>query len=100
MQAIAAIKERAIKLKSDQGEVPVEGLFRIDEQALNILDKDDFEEVRQAGALPLIYCQLLSMQHLLALAQFAAHKEKQKPMETPDIDKIFGEGSGDQLFKF
>ncbi|OQY16473.1 MAG: hypothetical protein B6I36_10210 [Desulfobacteraceae bacterium 4572_35.1] len=94
------IQPWAIKLKNEQGEVPVEGLFRIDEQALNALDKDDFEEIRQTGALPLIYCQLLSMQHLQALAQLANHIEKQKTPEMPDIEKIFGEGSGDQLFKF
>jgi len=92
-----------IKLKTEDGEVPVEGLFRIDEAALNALDKDVFDEIRQAGALPLIYCQLLSMQHLSALANLAAQVEQvtQKQAEVvPDIDKIFGEGSGDQLFKF
>ena len=94
------IQPWAINLKSEKGEVPVEGLFRIDEQALNALGNDDFIEIRQAGALPLIYCQLLSMQHLQALGQLATQIEKSKPTEAPDIDKLFGEGSGDQLFKF
>jgi len=88
-----------IKLKNDDGEVPVEGLFRIDEQALNALDNDVFEEVRQAGALPLIYCQLLSMQHLQALGHLATQTEKNKPSEVPDIERLFG-ATGDQLFKF
>ena len=88
-----------IKLKTADGEVPVAGLFRIDEKALNGLDKETFEEIRQAGALPLIYCQLLSMQHLQALASLAAQIEKQKPVIVPDIDQLFGE-SGDLLFKF
>lgn len=94
------IQPWAIKLKAEQDEFPLEGLFRIDEQALNSLDKDDFEEVRQAGALPLIYCQLLSMQHLQALGQLAVQKQKQKPLQVPDVDKLFGEGNDGQLFKF
>ncbi|MBW2187512.1 MAG: SapC family protein [Deltaproteobacteria bacterium] len=49
------------------------GFFRIVEQALNTLGKDDYEEVRQAGVLPLIYCQLLSMQHLQALVRSRGH---------------------------
>lgn len=94
------IQPWGINIKNEEGGVTLSGLFRIDEQALNTLDQDDFEAVRQAGALPLIYCQLLSMQHLPALAQLANHLEKQKPTETPDIEKLFGEDSGDQLFKF
>jgi len=89
-----------ITLKTEGQEVPIKGLFRIDEQALNALDKDDFEEIRQAGALLLIYCQLLSMQHLQALAQLASNQEKQKTPEIPDISKLFGEDDGEQLFKF
>ncbi len=90
-----------IKLKTDDGEVPVEGLFRIDEAALNALDKDVFEDIRQAGALPLIYCQLLSMQHLPALANLAAQVDKVEQQQTDvvlDLDKLFGES--DDLFKF
>jgi len=92
------IQPWAIKLKTDDGEVSVEGLHRIDEAALNALDKDDFEEIRQAGALPLIYCQLLSMQHLQALVNLAVQVEQQKPVVVPDIDKLFGEGT--DLFKY
>lgn len=61
-----------IKLQSaDQQEQNVEGLYRIDEVALNSLPAEVFEQIRQTGALPLIYCQLLSMQHLPTLGKLA-----------------------------
>lgn len=61
-----------IKLQSaDLHEQAVEGLYRVDEVALNNLPAEAFEEVRQSGALPLIYCQLLSMQHLQTLGKLA-----------------------------
>lgn len=62
-----------IKLQSEQ---TIQGLYRIDEAALNALPADAFLELREAGALPLVYCQLLSMQHLSKLGQLAqAHAQ-------------------------
>ena len=88
-----------IKINIDGNETVVEGIYRIDETALNDLDKDDFEDIRKVGALPLIYSQLLSMQHLQSLVTLAS-KQSQPKVEEINIDKIFGEDSGDQLFKF
>ncbi|MEA3465275.1 MAG: SapC family protein [Thermodesulfobacteriota bacterium] len=90
-----------ITIKAETAEVPVEGLFRINEAALNALDKDDFDEVRQAGALPLIYCQLLSMQHLMGIMKLVEQRDQQvqnQATQELDIDKMFGESDG--LFKF
>jgi len=53
-----------VTLKTGTGEQQIAGLFRTDEAALNQLPGEALLEVRQAGALPLAYCQLLSMQHL------------------------------------
>ena len=39
----------------------MEGLFRIDEEKLNRLEAVELGELRQCGALPLAYAQLLSM---------------------------------------
>ncbi len=47
----------------------VAGLFKVDEAAMNALADDDFLELRKRGALPLAYCQLLSMQHLQSLGR-------------------------------
>jgi len=66
------IRPWAITHKLDaQKERKIEGLFQIDESALNALADDAFLELRQAGALLLAYCQLLSVQHLPLLAHLA-----------------------------
>jgi hypothetical protein len=56
-----------INLKQGEKVVPVEGLFRIDEVALNNLDDEDFLAVRKAGGLGVAYAQLLSMSQLAVL---------------------------------
>ena len=58
------IRPWAITLKTETGEQQITGLFQIDEAALNRLPDEALLEVRKAGALPIAYCQLLSMQHL------------------------------------
>lgn len=77
-----------VKLQSENGEQTVDGLFRIDEAALNALDIQSLDELRTLGALPIAYCQLLSMQHLPKLGQLAqAHAAQQAPLpSTPDGD--------------
>jgi hypothetical protein len=74
-----------IKVQAEAGEQNVEGLFRIDEAALNALSAEAFDEVRQAGCLPVAYCQLLSMQHLPMLGKLAqAHAQAAQPLpQTP-----------------
>ena len=76
-----------IKIKDDasDNEVAVEGLCRIDETALGELDPQKLAAVRDAGAMPLIYTQLLSMQHLRILGQLSkAHVEVQRRTSTPE----------------
>lgn len=58
-----------INVKAGEREKAVQGLFRIDEAALNALPGEAYLELREAGALPLAFCQLLSMQHLSKLAE-------------------------------
>lgn len=60
-----------ITLKGKDGEQTVQGLYRIDEARFNSLDADALHRVQRAGALPVVYCQLLSMQHLQTLAKLA-----------------------------
>ncbi|PLC48161.1 peptidase [Pollutimonas subterranea] len=71
LQQHGLIQPWPIKLQNEAGEQSIEGLHRIDEATLNKLSAEAFEEVRQSGALPIIYCQLLSMQHLQKLGQLA-----------------------------
>ena len=70
------IRQWAITLKTDTGEQQIAGLFQIDEAALNQLPGDALLEVRDAGALPIAYCQLLSMQHLPLLGQLIEAQTK------------------------
>jgi hypothetical protein len=57
------------EINRKQGEkvVPVEGLYSVDESALNKLDDEDFLAVSKAGGLALAYAQLLSMNQLVVL---------------------------------
>jgi hypothetical protein len=71
-----AIKPWVITLKTPSGDRNIEGLYQIDEEALNHLPGEAFLELRQAGALPMAYCQMLSMQHLATLGKLAeAHAQ-------------------------
>lgn len=58
-----------LTVKTAEGDKTVEGLFRIDEAAFNALPAEALFHIRQAGALPLVYCQLLSMQNIAKLSQ-------------------------------
>jgi len=94
-----------IKLQGAAGEQNIEGLYRIDETAMNQLPTEAFMELRDAGALVLAYCQLLSMQHLPLLGQLVeAHAKAdaqaavQLPTKGKDLDLSFL--SDGELFKF
>ncbi|MTK64410.1 MAG: SapC family protein [Methanobacterium sp.] len=60
-----------VVVQSDAGNRKIEGLFRIDEQALNNLSDEQFVALRKNGGLLLAYSQLLSMHHLATLGQLA-----------------------------
>lgn len=76
----------------DGKEAALEGLFRVDEAALRTLPLEALGALRDAGAFPLMYCQLLSMQHLGRLAQLAealARAEQAAPLPlTPDAQEL------------
>jgi hypothetical protein len=72
LQGRNLIEPWPITLKTHQAERRIEGLFRVNEGALNALEDDAFVSLRKAGALPLAYAQLLSMQQLRVLVSAAA----------------------------
>lgn len=72
------IKPWDITLKTETGERKLAGLHQIDEAALNALSAEAFETLRQAGALPIAYCQMLSMQHLAGLGKLAEARAKHR----------------------
>lgn len=76
------IQPWVINVQNDGGETKLEGLFRIDETALNALTAEALVELRDAGALTIAYCQLLSMQHLPVLGSLArAHAEADRNLQ-------------------
>ena len=80
----------------EEGTKRVGGLFCIDEAALNTLSDETFVELRQSGALPIIYCQLLSMQRISELAQFAQAKSKAEstpPSKVLNLDGVNMDGN-------
>lgn len=88
-----------IKLQGDGGEQNIEGLYRIDEAAMNALPAEAFMELRDTGALAIAYCQLLSMQHLPLLGQLAdAHAKAAAPSPDKDIDLSFMADGGSLNF--
>ncbi|MDY0189343.1 MAG: SapC family protein [Desulfuromonas sp.] len=89
-----------LTMKTSDGDKLVQGIHRINEKRLNALDSETFELVRQAGGLPLIYCHLLSMQHISNLVQLAAKLQPKAAAETGglDIEKLFG--AEDDIFHF
>ena len=73
----------------EDGKKRIEGLFSIDEAALNELSDEAFIELRQSGALIVVYCQLLSMQRITDLAQQLKSKaDSQPPTNELNLDGV------------
>lgn len=65
------IRPWSIQLKVGERTRQMQGLFHIDEAALNQTSGEDFLELRRVGCLPIAYCQLLAMQHIGLLERLA-----------------------------
>ena len=77
---------------SQQSQVQrLEGIYRIDEAALNALGGDALVELRNGGALALAYCQMLSMHQLPQLSRLSeAHRLAKEKSAT--LSTVVGEG--------
>ncbi|MBU1307498.1 MAG: SapC family protein [Alphaproteobacteria bacterium] len=71
LQKFELIRPWPLTIQSASGERRFDGLFQIDESVLNTLPAEALGELRDAGALVVAYCQLLSMQNLGELANLA-----------------------------
>lgn len=83
-----------IKVQTEAGvEKTVSGVLRIDETALNQLDGAALQALQRSGALAIAYMQLLSMQHLPAIALLSrSHaKFKEQQSEPTLVNKVSGE---------
>ncbi len=84
--AVAALAEARviqpwpIKLKAEQSERSITGLYCIDEVALNALADDVFLKLRKtSGALPIAYAQMLSMGQLGIFQHLARLQAQLRP---------------------
>jgi hypothetical protein len=71
LQAQNLIQPWNITYRGPEGEQPIAGLFQVDEAALGRLPDEAFARLRPCGALPMAYCQLLSMQNLRLLGRLS-----------------------------
>ena len=65
MDQAGVLVDRTVEIRHADGDIQrIAGLRVVDEAALNALDAPAFDSLRRAGALPLVYAQLLSFAHL------------------------------------
>ena len=84
LQAHNLIQAWPISVKQADAKRKLDGIFRIDEAAFNALPGDALLALRDAGALPVVYCQLLSMQNLSNLALLARSRPSSSMESDPD----------------
>lgn len=104
LQEYGLIRPWPVTVKTDTGEQKVEGMFQINETALNQLSPEALAKIRDTGGLLLAYCQLLSMQHIqkfgrmnweLDQAALALQERSFHPVQPPtlttnlDLDSVF-----------
>lgn len=71
----ALLEPWPIRVREAEGEREVNGLLRVNEQALNSLDDENFLSLRKTGALQLAYAQMLSSGNMEVLAKLAQTHE-------------------------
>lgn len=95
------IMEWPLKIKDQEQEKTVTGLFRIDETKLNVLGDDQFLKLRKALALAIAYAQLLSMGNIQVFARLAkARTQKNQAKSTPPVPDIQPMLGDDDMISF
>jgi hypothetical protein len=81
-----------ITLQSGDKKYCFNGLHRIDETAFNALSPEVLVDLRNSGALNMVYCQLISIQHMPMLIKLAETQDTQVQlplMPTGDLNLEF-----------
>lgn len=91
-----------ITVKQDEKDVTVKGIFRVNENKFNGLDAPALINLRDKGAFPLIFCQLISMQNYSTLAALAPSSGVKASAAIPseisfDVGSTFGNLSFNDL---
>ncbi len=89
-----------LTIQQPQGPRQINGLFRVDEVALNALPDEAFLELRQASALPVVYAHLLSLSCIDVLVRLAAAQTS--PPAAGPASPLTGalDSNGDLVFNF
>ena len=90
--------EITLQAPNGQGQQKVNGIFRLDEAALNALPPEDFLEIRQAGALPIVYSHLLSLNCIDNLVRLAGMHKPNAATAKPAALPL--DSNGDLVFNF
>lgn len=96
------IEQWPLKLDRGEGQEPisVNGLFRVDEKALNALEADAYAQLR-GGPMALAHAQLFSMSQLNQLSERAKFHAQHATQEVPeDLDSVFDSGDDELTFDF
>lgn len=95
------IQPWTLRIPSDDGEKSVGGLYRVDETRLQQLPDERYLQLRNAGAIPLAYAQIISATHINQLTQRinAVNPLFKDPQTQLDLDQIFG-AADDGLIRF
>lgn len=105
VQAAGLIQPWPLNVQNGDKTVAVEGLYRIDETALNALDAATLHGLRDKGALALAYAQLLSMNQLsvlekLSLAQAQMQVQAASAAQGLAMLQGFGLSQDDGIIRF
>lgn len=85
-----------IRVKTQDGEKPIEGLFQIDGASLRRLPSSALGPLHEAGALEIAYCQLISRQHVGLLSQLLeAHQTRMRLMAAGTVGILGPQESSD-----
>lgn len=88
LQTAGVIQPWPINLQQDDQVVAVEGLFRIDEAAMNALPDDEFLKLRRVGAFALAFAQLLSMNQLANLQKLGQAQAELKAQAAAQLSAL------------
>ncbi len=89
-----------ITLQAPQGPQKVNGIFRIDEAAMNALSNEDFLELRQSGVLPIAYAHLLSLNCIDVLVRLSNAGAPNQTAGKPAPLAAAVDTNGDLVFNF
>lgn len=90
------LKPWKLEYETGKGTRQTDGLFCVDEAALRDLSGDAYAELRETGAIHMVYCQLLSMQRisdLTTVARLKSEVEAQRQCNELDFDGLNADGN-------